>query len=56
MRNKKFFVVPVITGVTGAVSKIYIYGNNTRTSINRFSKNAVLGTSHIVMKVLQSET
>jgi hypothetical protein len=34
-----------------------ISGNNTRTTINRFpTKTAILGTSHIIRKVLQTET
>jgi hypothetical protein len=32
-------------------------GNNTRTTLNRFlTKNCLLGTSHIIRKVLQAET
>jgi hypothetical protein len=34
-----------------------IFGNNTRTTLNRFrTKTAILGTSHIIRKVLQAET
>jgi hypothetical protein len=34
-----------------------ISGNNTRTTLNRFfTKTAILGTSHIIRKVLQAET
>jgi hypothetical protein len=34
-----------------------ISGNNTRTTPNRFpTKTAILGTSHIIRKVLQAET
>jgi hypothetical protein len=34
-----------------------ISGNNTRTTVNRFpTKTAILGTSHIIRKVLQAET
>jgi hypothetical protein len=34
-----------------------ISGNNTRTTLNRFTtKTAILGTSHIIRKVIQAET
>jgi hypothetical protein len=59
MWNMKCFVIPVITGATGIVTRgLKISGNNTRKAFNRFStkKTAVVGTSHIVRKVLQSET
>jgi hypothetical protein len=38
MWNMKCFVIPVIIGATGIVSKILqkISGNNTRTTLNRF--------------------
>jgi hypothetical protein len=54
----KCFVIPAITGATGIVGKsLKISGNNTRTTFNRFStKTAILGTSHILRKVLQAET
>jgi hypothetical protein len=47
----KCFVIPVVTGATGIVTKIKIIsGSNARKACNRFStKTAVLGTS-------QSET
>jgi hypothetical protein len=60
MWNIKCFVIPVIIGATGIVTKgLKISGNNTRKAFNRFStkkKASVLGTSHIIRKVLQSET
>jgi hypothetical protein len=48
----KYFVIPVITEITGILSKILkISGNNYRATLNRFSTNAaVLGTSHIMRK------
>jgi hypothetical protein len=55
----KSFVIPIIIGATGIVSKSLkrISGNNTRTTFNRFStKTSILGTSHIIRKVLQNET
>jgi hypothetical protein len=59
MWNMKCFVIPVNTGATGIVTKGLkkTPGNNTRKEFNRFcTKTAVLGTSHIIRKVLQSET
>jgi hypothetical protein len=60
MWNMKWFVIPVIIGATGIVTRRTkkISGNYTRKTFNRFStkKTAVLGTSHIIRKVLQSET
>jgi hypothetical protein len=58
MWNTKCFVTPVIIGATGIVTKRLIKsGNNTRKdSIDCLQKTAVLGTSHIIRKVLQSET
>jgi hypothetical protein len=58
MWNMKCFVIPVIIGATGIVTKgLKISGNNTRDAFNKFStkKASVLGTSHIIRKVLQSE-
>jgi hypothetical protein len=54
----KCFVMPVIIGATGIKQKFTkISGNNTRTTLNRFPiKTAILGTSHIIRKVLQAET
>jgi hypothetical protein len=59
MWNMKCFVIPVITGATGIVSKSLqkyleaIPGQNSRDSLQ---KAAILGTSHIIRKVLQAET
>jgi hypothetical protein len=59
MWNMKCFVIPLIIGTTGIVTKGLkkISGNNTRKTFSRLStkKTAVLGTSHIIRKVLQSE-
>jgi hypothetical protein len=54
----KCFVIPVIIGATGIVTKgLKKSGNNTRKAFNRFpTKTTVLGTSHIIRKVIQSET
>jgi hypothetical protein len=59
MWNMKCFIIPVIIGATGIVTKGLkkVSGNNTRKVFNIFSTNtAVLGTSHIIRKVPQSET
>jgi hypothetical protein len=58
MWNMKCFVIPVIIGATGIVTKglkIYmkIPGKHSTDSVQ---KTAVLGTSNIIRKVLQSET
>jgi hypothetical protein len=54
----KCFVIPVITGTKGIVSKsLKKSGNTTRTTFNRFStKTIVLAISHIKRKVTQSAT
>jgi hypothetical protein len=58
MWNMKCFVIPVITGATGIVTKgLKKSGNNTRKAFNGFfKKKAILGTSHILRKVKESET
>jgi hypothetical protein len=58
MWNMKCFVIPLIIGATGIVNKsLKEYLESTRTTVNRFpAKTAVLGTSHIIRKVLQAET
>jgi hypothetical protein len=58
MLDMKCFVIPVITGATGIVTKGL---KNLETipgkhSIDSLKKSAVLGTMHIIRKVLQSET
>jgi hypothetical protein len=59
MWNMKWFVVPVIIGATGIVSKSLqkyletIPGQHSRDS---YKKTAILGTSHIIRKALHAET
>jgi hypothetical protein len=58
MWNMKCFVIPVITGATRIVTRGVknletIPGKHSTDSLQ---KSAVLGTSHIIWKVLQSET
>jgi hypothetical protein len=53
------FVIPVIIGATGIVTrgpKKYLETIPGKHSIDSLQKTAVLGTSHIIRKVLQSET
>jgi hypothetical protein len=55
----KCFVIPVIIGATGIVTKgqrKYLETIPGNHSIDSLQKTAVLGTSHIIRKVLQSET
>jgi hypothetical protein len=59
MWNMKCFVIPVITGATGIVSKSlqkYLVTIPGQHSIDSLQKTAILGTSHIIRKVLQAET
>jgi hypothetical protein len=55
----KCFVIPVIIGATGIVSKSlqkYLEAIPGQYSIDSLQKTAILGTSHIIRKVLQAET
>jgi hypothetical protein len=59
MWNMKCFVIPVIIGATGIVTKElkkYLETILGKHSVDSVQKIAVLGTSHIIRKVLQSET
>jgi hypothetical protein len=59
MWNMKWFVIPVIIGATGIVSKSfqkYLETIPGQHSIDSLQKTAILGTSHIIRKVLQAET
>jgi hypothetical protein len=59
MWNMKYFVMPVIIGATEIVTEgLKKSVNNTRKAFKRLCtiKTASLGTSHIMSKVLQSET
>ena len=59
MWNVKTKVIPVIIGATGIVTRSLkknletIPGNH---SIDSLQKTAILGTSHIIWKVLQCES
>jgi hypothetical protein len=55
----KCFVITVITGATGIVTrglKKYLETIPGKYSIDSVQETAVLGTSHIIRKALQSET
>jgi hypothetical protein len=58
MCNTKRFVIPVIIGATGVVSKHLKYLETIpgQHSIDSEQKTAILGTSHNIRKVLQAET
>jgi hypothetical protein len=59
MWNMKCFVIPVIIGATGIISKSlqkYLETIPGQHSIDSLQKTAILGTSHIIRKVLQAET
>jgi fructose-1,6-bisphosphatase/sedoheptulose 1,7-bisphosphatase-like protein len=59
MWNMKCFVIPVIIGATGIVSKSlhkYLETIPGQHSIYSLQTTVILGTSHIIRKVLQAET
>jgi hypothetical protein len=59
MWNMKCFVIPVIIGDTEIESKSlqkYLETIPGQHSIDSLQKTAILGTSHIIRKVLQAET
>jgi hypothetical protein len=56
--NLKCTIIPVITGATGIVTRSLrknLKAVPEKHSINSLQKTAVLGTSHIIWKVLQCE-
>jgi hypothetical protein len=59
MWNIKCMIMPVIIGATGIVTrgvKKNLEAIPGKHSIDSLQKTAILGTSHIIRKVLQSET
>jgi hypothetical protein len=59
MWNLKFTIVPLITGATGIVAKSLRKNLEViaeKHSIYSLQKTAILGTSHIIRKVMQCET
>ena len=58
MWNLKCTIIPVITGATGIVTRSLrknLEAVPGRHSIDSLQKTAILGTSHIIRKVLQCE-
>jgi len=59
MWNLKCTIIPVITGATGIVTRSLRKNLEVipgKHSIDSLQKTAILGTSHIIRKVLQCET
>jgi hypothetical protein len=59
MWNMKCVIIPMVIGATGIVTKGLrknLEAIPGKHSINSLHKTAILGTSHILWKVLQSET
>ena len=59
MCNMKCMIIPVIIGATRIVTKGLkenVEAVPGKHSIDSLQKTAVLGTSHVIQKVLQSET
>ena len=57
--NMKYKIIPVMTGVTGIVTNGLRKNLETITgkqSLHSLQTTAILGTSHIIRKVLQCET
>jgi hypothetical protein len=57
--NLKCTIIPVIIGATGIVRRSlrkYLEAVPGKHSVDSLQKTAVLGTSHIIRKVLQRET
>jgi hypothetical protein len=58
MWNKKYTIIPVIFEATGIVTRSLKKNLETvpgKHSIDSLQKTAILGTSHIILKVLQCE-
>jgi hypothetical protein len=59
MWNMKCMIIPAVTGATGIVTiglRKNLEAIPGKHSIDWLQKTAVLGTSHIIRKVLQAET
>ena len=55
MWNVKTKVIPVITGATGTISKSfrkYVINIPGKHEVKELQKTAILGTAHILLKVL----
>jgi hypothetical protein len=59
MWNLKWMIIPIIIGATGIVTKSLRKNQEAipgKHSIDPLQNTAILGTSHIIWKVLQYET
>jgi hypothetical protein len=59
MWNMKCMIIPVVIATTGIVTKglrKHLEAIPGKHSIDSLQKTAVLGASHVIRKVLQSET
>jgi hypothetical protein len=59
MWNMKFMIIPVVIGATGTVTRGFkenLEAIPGKHSIDSLQKTAIMGTSHIILKILQSET
>jgi len=59
MWNLKCVIIPVITGAIRVITqglKKYLQAIQGNNLVNPVQKAAILGTSHVTRKVLQSET
>jgi hypothetical protein len=59
MWNMKCMIIPMVVGATGIVTRGLrknLEAITGKHSIDSLQKTAILGTSHIIWKVLQSET
>ena len=59
MWNIKCMIIPIITGATGIVTKVlkkHLEAIPGKHSIDSLQKTVIRGTSHVIRKVLQSET
>ena len=57
--NMKCKIIPVINGVAGIVTNVlrkYLETITGKQSLHSLQKTAILGTSHIIRKVLQCDT
>ena len=59
MWNVKYMIIPVIIGATGIVTeslKKNLDAIPEKHTIDSLQRTAILGTGHVIRKVLQSET
>jgi hypothetical protein len=59
MWNMKFIIIQVATGATGILTNVlkkHLKAIPGKHSIETLQKTPILGTSHIIRKILHSET